>query len=112
MIAQILTRDIARLDALLTRQVNAILHHPAFQKLEASWRGLRYLVEQVPEGEYELTVWMPSWHVARVDHDPGTNLATVVWFHPPLEVRRKVTVRRGEAARVDVAVSEANFRPR
>jgi type VI secretion system ImpC/EvpB family protein len=50
-IAQVLSRDIARLDALLTRQVNAILHHHAFQRLEASWRGVRYLVDQVPEGE-------------------------------------------------------------
>jgi type VI secretion system ImpC/EvpB family protein len=49
-VARILTRDVARLDALLTRQVNAILHAPAFQRLEASWRGLHYLIEQVPEG--------------------------------------------------------------
>src|SRR5262245_911556 len=45
-----LSRDIARLDGLLSRQVNAILHHPAFQQFEASWRGLDYLVRQVPEG--------------------------------------------------------------
>jgi type VI secretion system ImpC/EvpB family protein len=50
-VAQLLNRDIARLDALLTRQVNAILHHPSFQKLEACWRGLHYLVQQTPEGE-------------------------------------------------------------
>ena len=49
--AQWLSRDIARLDELLTQQVNAILHHPAFQQLEASWRGLRYLVEQLDEAE-------------------------------------------------------------
>jgi type VI secretion system ImpC/EvpB family protein len=46
-----LNRDIARLDALLSEQVNAILHHPSLQRLEASWRGLHYLVRQVPEGE-------------------------------------------------------------
>jgi len=44
-----LGREVARLDGLIARQVNAILHHPAFQKLEASWRGLRYLVETLPE---------------------------------------------------------------
>src|SRR5262249_21324413 len=38
-------------DALINAQLNAILHHPVFQKLEASWRGLRYLVDQVPAGE-------------------------------------------------------------
>jgi type VI secretion system protein ImpD len=45
-LAQLLSRDIAQLDALLSRQVNAILHHAKFQRLEASWRGLHYLVEQ------------------------------------------------------------------
>lgn len=37
---------IAQLDQLLSDQVNAIMHHPEFQKLEASWRGLKYLVMQ------------------------------------------------------------------
>jgi type VI secretion system ImpC/EvpB family protein len=50
-VARRLNRDIACLDALLNVQVNAILHHPRFQQLEASWRGVHYLVRQVPEGE-------------------------------------------------------------
>ncbi len=37
---------IAQLDELITSQVNAILHHPDFQQLEASWRGIHYLVRQ------------------------------------------------------------------
>jgi type VI secretion system protein ImpD len=58
-----LGRDVARLDALLTRQVNAILHHPRFQKLEASWRGLRYLVEQSQEAEnVKIRVLSVSWN--------------------------------------------------
>jgi type VI secretion system ImpC/EvpB family protein len=48
-VADALGRDIARLDALLNRQTNAILHHPAFQQLEASWRGLWYLTGQALE---------------------------------------------------------------
>ncbi len=39
-----LDRDIAEIDRLLAEQLNAILHHPKFQMLEASWRGLLYLV--------------------------------------------------------------------
>jgi type VI secretion system protein ImpC len=35
---------IASIDQLLSAQLNAIMHHPEFQGLEASWRGLRYLV--------------------------------------------------------------------
>ena len=50
-ILQAIDRDIAWLDALLTEQVNAILHHARFQKLEASWRGVHYLVAQSEIGE-------------------------------------------------------------
>src|SRR5215471_19622195 len=35
---------IAQLDTKLTEQINLILHHPDFQKLEGAWRGLHYLV--------------------------------------------------------------------
>lgn len=35
-----LSREIGRIDDLLEAQVNAILHHPDFQALEAQWRGL------------------------------------------------------------------------
>jgi type VI secretion system protein ImpD len=38
-------RDIAAIDRLLTRQVNVIIHHPRFQKLEASWRGVAFLLQ-------------------------------------------------------------------
>ena len=37
---------IAELDQLLSDQVNAIMHHLDFQRLEASWRGLKYMVMQ------------------------------------------------------------------
>lgn len=37
---------IAQIDHLLSIQLNEILHHPSFQKLESTWRGLRYLLDQ------------------------------------------------------------------
>jgi len=36
--------QITRIDELLTKQLNAIIHHPDFKKLEATWSGLRHLV--------------------------------------------------------------------
>lgn len=41
---------IHQIDAILTRQVNEILHHPKFQKLEGSWRGLETLVTEAETG--------------------------------------------------------------
>ena len=37
---------IAQIDHLLSIQLNEILHHPSFQKLEGTWRGLRYMMDQ------------------------------------------------------------------
>jgi len=36
---------IAQLDSLLSDQLSAVMHAPEFQSLEASWRGLKYLVD-------------------------------------------------------------------
>jgi type VI secretion system protein ImpC len=41
---------IAEIDRLLSAQLNEIMHHPEFQKLEGSWRGLHYLVDQSETG--------------------------------------------------------------
>jgi len=41
-----LNARIAQIDQLLTDQLNAIMHDPEFQKLEASWRGLHYVVDK------------------------------------------------------------------
>ncbi len=42
---------IAAIDQKLTEQVNQILHHPDFQSLEGTWRGLHYLVNNTETDE-------------------------------------------------------------
>ena len=42
---------IAALDKRLTDQVNKIIHHEDFQKLESAWRGLHYLVNNTESDE-------------------------------------------------------------
>lgn len=37
---------LAIIDRKLARQIDAILHHPAFQALESAWRGLQFLVDR------------------------------------------------------------------
>jgi len=48
--AMINTR-ISQLDQLISRQLNEVMHHEAFQKLEGSWRGLQYLVSKTETGQ-------------------------------------------------------------
>src|SRR3712207_3106872 len=45
-----INQRIAAIDQLLTDQLNEIMHDPAFQRLEASWRGLHYLVSNTETG--------------------------------------------------------------
>jgi type VI secretion system protein ImpC len=42
---------VAAIDQLLSAQLNAIMHDPAFQKLEGSWRGLHHLVFESETGQ-------------------------------------------------------------
>jgi type VI secretion system protein ImpC len=46
-----LNARIAQIDRLISAQVNEIMHAPQFQKLEATWRGLHYLLSQTETGE-------------------------------------------------------------
>ena len=43
-------KAIAAIDAKLSAQLNAIMHDPKFLKLEGSWRGLHYLVQNSETG--------------------------------------------------------------
>jgi type VI secretion system protein ImpC len=37
---------LAQIDKLISMQLNEVMHHPAFQKLEGTWRGIKYLMDQ------------------------------------------------------------------
>lgn len=71
-IARKLQAAIARIDAMLNSQVNAILHHPDFQKLEASWRGVEYLtrcVEAAGNTPIRIRVLNSTWNELCRDFD-------------------------------------------
>jgi len=45
----LLDHFIARIDEMISRQLDEILHHPRFQMLESAWRGLAYMLEHCDE---------------------------------------------------------------
>jgi type VI secretion system protein ImpD len=72
-IARLLGQDIAALDELLTRQTNAIVHHPSFQRLEASWQGLSFLVRRAEGTEgVKIRVLNVSWRELAKDLERAT----------------------------------------
>jgi type VI secretion system protein ImpC len=42
---------IAELDRKLAEQINVVLHHPDFQQMEATWRGLQFLLDAADGSE-------------------------------------------------------------
>ncbi len=53
-----LTRKVELVDAMLSRQIAEVMHHPHFQSLEGSWRGLQYLVTSTDTAEdLKIQVW-------------------------------------------------------
>jgi type VI secretion system protein ImpC len=51
---------IKQIDTKLSQQLAAVMHHPKFQKLEGSWRGLHYLVMNTETSE-TLKIRMIHW---------------------------------------------------
>src|SRR4029453_5067056 len=45
------TGAVQAIDAVISKQLAAIMHDEQFQKLEGSWRGLHYLVNKTETGE-------------------------------------------------------------
>jgi len=71
-VVRLLNRDVALIDRLVNEQLNAILHHPDFQRLEASWRGIRYLVDRAgEEGEpnVKIKVLSATWRELERDFE-------------------------------------------
>lgn len=61
----LLAQTLSKLDELLNTQLNTIIHHPDLQQLEANWRGLKMLSEQVTyddtEDQVKVRVLNLSW---------------------------------------------------
>jgi type VI secretion system ImpC/EvpB family protein len=72
---------VARIDDLLTDQLNAVLHQPELQKLEAGWRGLKYLTEQVPDGaNIKVRVLHATWKDLTKDQERALEFDQSVLF--------------------------------
>lgn len=49
-VESMLNGRIAEIDKLISRQLREVMHHPEFQRLEGTWRGLKYLLSQSETG--------------------------------------------------------------
>ena len=69
----LLLKTISELDVMIEKQINNILHHKEFQALEASWRGLAYIIDQKEtqdkEDKSKIKVLNCSWQTLSKDFD-------------------------------------------
>jgi hypothetical protein len=68
-----------------------------------------FVLDTVPAGDYELVCWMPNWLEKRHERDPETSLIIRLFFRPPVELRRAVTVRSGETTYANFEFSSELF---
>ena len=64
----LIDRDIVAIDRLIGQQLDAVLHHPRFQRLEGSWRGLAWLIGGMdPAARLKTRLFSVTW--AEIDRD-------------------------------------------
>ena len=69
-IRQTLARDIAAIDFLIGGQLDAILHHKDFKQIEASWRGVEYLLSESESDEkVKVKLFNATWLELTRDFD-------------------------------------------
>jgi type VI secretion system protein ImpC len=73
---------IAELDKKLSQQVNEILHHEEFQKVEGAWRGLHYLVNNT---ETDTQLKIRVMNISKKDlHKTLKRFKGVAWDQSPI----------------------------
>ncbi len=85
-----LDRDIAKIDALVERQINEVLHCKAFQRLEASWRGVEYLVnkrDEYSESRISVQVLSVGWNELKRDFEGAVEFDQSDFFRKVYEER-------------------------
>ncbi|MEZ6136670.1 MAG: type VI secretion system contractile sheath large subunit [Pirellulaceae bacterium] len=83
-----LTYHVAEIDRLISEQLNEVLHHARFQALEASWRGLRMLVDSASaEGTRQVRVRVlnVSWREVQRDFERASEFDNSTIFRKVYE---------------------------
>jgi hypothetical protein len=69
----------------------------------------RYVLGQVPPGEYEVACWLPSWRLARQERDPESAAVTRVVFRPPATVTQPVALGPRQTQSTNFTLSLSDF---
>ena len=74
-------RTVAAIDRLLSEQLDAVLHHPALQRLEALWRGVEWLLGGMGDDpKVKLRILDARWFEVARDLEKALNFDQSVMF--------------------------------
>ncbi|HEY7774770.1 MAG TPA: type VI secretion system contractile sheath large subunit, partial [Marinagarivorans sp.] len=78
----LLTEQIAEIDELINEQVNAIMHHKRFQKMESRWLGLWHLVDESSHAKnIKIKLLDVSWRELCRDIQRASDFENTRLFH-------------------------------
>jgi hypothetical protein len=69
----------------------------------------KFALPDVPPGDYDLVCWMPNWHEAGRDLDPEMGILLRLFFRPPVETVRRITVAEGQTVEVSFGLTTDQF---
>lgn len=71
--------------------------HPYYTRTDADGR---FTLPEVPPGHYEVVCWLPNWNPRRRERDPESGHVTRLYFQPPIECARSLTLAPKETGEV------------
>lgn len=80
--------------------------HPYFTRTDPHGH---FCLEQVPEGEYDLSFFLPNWQIRKIERDSSWTQASDVTYGRPLVLVRKVRVHAGQTTWANAEVTESAF---
>lgn len=105
----LIDRDLVRIDAMLGRQIDAILHHPRLQRLEGSWRALARLVGQAEGESVRIKLFTAQWAELARDLDRAIEFDQSAFFR--LVYENEFGMAGGEPFGLLVVDHEVSHRP-
>jgi hypothetical protein len=82
--------------------------HPYYTHTDAEGR---FLLPQVPPGQYELVCWLPDWHEARRELDADTALLCRLTFRPAVEIVQTVRLDPRQTRTASIRLPAGRFGP-
>jgi len=80
--------------------------HPYYARTGADGR---FVLPQVPPGEYDVVCWLPDWREAGRELDADTCFISRLTFRPPLRQAQRARVQPGRTAMADFTLSADSF---